>query len=79
MKRHFALFLKLFGIGLTIEEKIARAEKKYSGRALVTEILGIEGLGFSDVKCDDPNMLERYYCRMVDLCAKYKVDWVIEC
>lgn len=55
---------------LTYEEKISRAEKKYSDMALVSEILRIEGIGDRD---------PRFWYRIVDLCAKYKVDFTIPC
>jgi|GEM_PF-3321439 len=54
----------------TIEEKIAEAEKKYSGMDLVNEILRIEGIDDRD---------KRFWYRLVDLCAEYKVDFVIPC
>jgi hypothetical protein len=61
-------FLKYFGIGLTQEEELARAEKKYSGITLVNKILEIEGVKG-----------EAAYYRLIDLCAKYKVDFAIPC
>ncbi|OGI27237.1 MAG: hypothetical protein A2359_00270 [Candidatus Moranbacteria bacterium RIFOXYB1_FULL_43_19] len=62
--------LKFFGIGLTTKEKITKAEKKYSGMDLVNEILKIEGIDERD---------ERYWYRLVDLCAEYRVDFAIPC
>ena len=61
---------KIFGIGsktqeMTLEEKIAKAEKKYSGMDLVSEILKIEGVRGG----------ENEYYRMIDLCAEYGVDF----
>ena len=66
---------KIFGIGsstedLSMEEKISRAEKEYSGFALVSKVLEIEGIKDTD---------SRFWYRLVDLCAKYEVNFVIPC
>ncbi|MDD5489845.1 MAG: hypothetical protein PHP25_04170 [Candidatus Moranbacteria bacterium] len=69
------LIEKILGIFLAKKElsregKIARAEKKFSGMDLVNEILRIEGIDERD---------ERFWYRLVDLCAKYQVDLTIPC
>lgn len=73
------LIKKLFGVGeLTAEEKIVRAEKKYQGLDLITEILRIEGLETDD-GLPKPDHWEAWYYRLIDLCAKYQVDFPIPC
>lgn len=71
------LIKKLFGIGeLTTEEKIIMAEKNYQGLDLVTEILRIEGFETS-AGLPKSGHQEDWYYRLIDLCAKYQVDFPI--
>ena len=60
---------KFFGIGLTKEEKIARAKRKYKGWELVSKLMEIE---------NPPDDEARYYL-LIDLCAEYQIDFVIPC
>ncbi len=62
--------LKCFGVGLTKEEKIKKAKKKYSGEKLTTAILKIEGV-------DKIKDSEEWYRKVIDICAEHELDMTI--
>ena len=66
----FKKILKRFWTGLTKEEKIKKAKKKYEGIALRIAIFEIEEV----YKIKDP---EEWYRKVIDVCAKHELDMTI--